>query len=152
MYYYKFTLSTDIVYLVHLTIPEHESCNIVTNRLAFLLIFTARKRICEGYAFTPVCQSFCSQGGLPQCMLGYPPQKQTPLEADIPREVDPPKQTPPWKQTPQSRHPPKADPSPAQCMLEDTVNKRAVCILLECNLVKLMIPSLVTFDHMQSFL
>ena len=30
---------------------------------------------------------------------------------------------------PQSRHP------PAQCMLGDTVNKRAVCILLECNLV-----------------
>ena len=30
--------------------------------------------------------------------------------------------------------PGKADP-PAQCMLCDTVNKRAVCILLECNLV-----------------
>ena len=28
---------------------------------------------CEGYVFTPVCQSFCSQGGLPQCMLGYHP-------------------------------------------------------------------------------
>ena len=31
---------------------------------------------------------------------------------------------------PGDRHPP-----PVQCMLGDTVNKRAVCILLECNLV-----------------
>ena len=40
------------------------------------------QRSCEGYVFTPVCQSFCSQGrgGLPQCMLGYhTPQEQTPL-------------------------------------------------------------------------
>ena len=29
--------------------------------------------------------------------------------------------------------PGKADPLPAQSMLGDTVNKRAVCILLECN-------------------
>ena len=34
-----------------------------------------------------------------------------------------------WEQAP-----PGADP-PAQCMEGDTVNKRAVCILLECNLV-----------------
>ena len=47
--------------------------------------------------------------GLPQCMLGYHPL--------------------PWEQSPWSRHP------PAQCMLRDTVNKWAVCILLECNLV-----------------
>ena len=47
----------------------------------------------------------------------------------------------PLEQTPKSRHPPRADTplgqtTPlAQCMLGDTVNKRAVCILLECNLV-----------------
>ena len=48
--------------------------------------------------------------GLPQCMLGYhtSPQDQAP---------------------PQTRHP------LAQSMLGDTVNARAVCILLECNLV-----------------
>ena len=52
-----------------------------------------------------------------------------------------------WDTTP-GRRPPEADPRPpevdtpleagtppAQCMLEDTVNKRVVCILLECNLV-----------------
>ena len=53
---------------------------------------------------------FCSQGGLPQCMLGYhPPGSRHPLR---------------------SRHPP-----PEQTMLGDTVNARAVRILLECNLV-----------------
>ena len=75
-----------------------------------LRIFTAHKRsLGQGNIFSSVCQEFCSQGGgLPQCMLGYHP---------------------PWKQAPsQSRHP------PAQCMLGDTVNKRAVCILLECNI------------------
>ena len=43
---------------------------------------------------------------------------------------------PPGPGTPRSRRSPplRADPS-MQCMLGDTVNKRAVCILLECNLV-----------------
>ena len=36
---------------------------------------------------------------------------------------------------PGSRHPPGADTTPVQCMLGDTGNKRAVRILLECNLV-----------------
>ena len=35
--------------------------------------------------------------------------------------------------TPPSRHPP-----PAQCMLGDTGNKRAIRILLECNLVQII--------------
>ena len=60
----------------------------------------------QGYVFTPVCHSGC----LPQCMLGYTPQEQTPpLGADTPS---------------------------AQCMLGDTGNKRAVRILLECILVE----------------
>ena len=32
-------------------------------------------------------------------------------------------------------HSPGADPPPEQSMLGDTVNARAICILLECNLV-----------------
>ena len=52
--------------------------------------------------------------GLPQCMLGYHP---TPGKADHS-----------GKETPRARQIP-----PAQCMLVDTVNKRAICILLECN-------------------
>ena len=74
---------------------------------------------------TGVCDSV-HRASLPQCMLGYHP----------PRE-----QTPPKEETPRSRHPPPgADPPgagtpPAQSMLGDTVNARAVRILLECNLV-----------------
>ena len=66
------------------------------------------------------CLWFCSQGGLPQCMFGY----HTPNAADPPWQGRPPlaRQTNLARQTP-----------PAQCMLGDTVNKRAVCILLECN-------------------
>ena len=37
-------------------------------------IINVRKRSCQKVMFfSPVCQSFCSQGGLPQCMLGYNP-------------------------------------------------------------------------------
>ena len=48
-------------------------------------------KACEGYVFIPVCQSFCSQGALPQCMLGYPPPEQT-----SPRSRHPPDQAPPY--------------------------------------------------------
>ena len=51
-----------------------------------------------------------------------------PPGADIPQEQTP---TPPPK-----NRPPGADTPPAQCMLGDTANKRAVRILLECILVK----------------
>ena len=68
-------------------------------------------------------------------MLGYHPPEQTPL---------PPEQTPPpGADTP---HPLGADtPPPAQSMLGDTVNARAVRILLECKLVSCVMP--VLFLH-----
>ena len=71
-----------------------------------------------------------------------PPGEQTPPRAD-----NTPEQTPPPRvdtahpthpeQTPPGADPPTADtpPSPAQSMLGDTFNVRAVPILLECNLV-----------------
>ena len=49
-----------------------------------------------------------------------PPCEQTPSGADLPPTSRPP--------------PPGCRPTPAQCMLGDTGNKRAVRILLECNL------------------
>ena len=87
---------------------------------------------------------FCSLGGLPQCMLGYHPLDQAP-----PWEQAPPQtRHPPGLGTPQTRQPPRAGtppdqapsqpgspPPPVQSMLRDTVNARAVRILLECNLV-----------------
>ena len=78
-------------------------------------------------------------------ILGAPPSEQThtplpeqtppgadttPLEADThPLEQTPPEQTPPRADTP---------PPQRQSMLGDTVNARAVRILLECNLVQSM--------------
>ena len=62
----------------------------------------------QGNIFTPVCHSFCPQGGLPQCMLGYhPPQEQNPpWEQTLPPGAySPPEQTPPSR----SRQPPGAD-------------------------------------------
>ena len=51
--------------------------------------FYRLQRSCgQGNIFTPVCHSV-HRGGLPQCMLGYPPPDQTP-----------PEQTPPWDKTP----------------------------------------------------
>ena len=70
----------------------------------------------QGNISTPVCRSV-HRGGLPQCMLGYPPPG-----ADIPPEqtpsplgADPPgADTPHWEQTPPtgSRHHPGADHPP----------------------------------------
>ena len=81
------------------------------------LLFTAHKQsLGQGNIFRSVCQEFCSRGGggLPQCMLGYPP--------------------------------PGQPPPPTQCMLGDTANKRAVCILLECNLVHHIFPVKLTIS------
>ena len=62
-------------------------------------------KLVQSYVFTRVCDSVHGVGGLLHCMLGYTSQDQAPPGADAP---------------------------PAQCMLGDTVNERAVCILLEC--------------------
>ena len=81
----------------------------------------------------------------------HPPEQgaDTPPRADTPGADTPPEQTPPrtdtpWEQTPprtdtpQSREqtPPGADNPWHRGMLGDTVNARAVSILLESNLVK----------------
>ena len=72
------------------------------------LYFYRPQRSCgQGNIFTPVCHSV-HRGGLPQCMLGYPPtgsrhppESRTPWEQNPPLEqnphlgADPPEQTPP---------------------------------------------------------
>ena len=30
-----------------------------------MLLIPPANEVCEGYVFTPICQSFCSQGGVP---------------------------------------------------------------------------------------
>ena len=71
-------------------------------------------------------------GGLPQCMMGYHPQP--PGLPQCMMGYHPLlEQTPPPPQD-QATHPGPGTP-PVQCMVGDKVNKRAECILLECNLV-----------------
>ena len=72
-------------------------------------------------------------GGLPQCMLGYHPPPPTPGPGRHPLDQVPPGTRHPQDQTPPD---PQDQASPLeQSILGDTVNERAVCILLECNLV-----------------
>ena len=40
--------------------------------------------VCESYVFTHVCQSFCSRGGLPHCMLGHTTPSHPPDQRQVP--------------------------------------------------------------------
>ena len=86
-------------------------------------LYRPQTKLRKGNVFTSVCQEFCPQGGLPQCMLGYTPlggqtpQRQTPHAGIHPGQA-PPGGSPPW-----------ADP-PSRRLLQRTVH-----ILLECILV-----------------
>ena len=85
------------------------------------------------------CLWFCSRGvcpieywdTLPPWLEAGPPSDQAPP----PPGADPWDQAPPGSRHPQDQAPPRTRHPPAQCMLGDTGNKRAVRILLECNLV-----------------
>ena len=66
----------------------------------------------------------------------HPPRSRHPPTRHPPTRHPPGPDTPPWEQAPPgSRSPRTRHPSPQQSMLRDTVNERAVCILLNCNLV-----------------
>ena len=101
-----------------------------------------------------VCLSACwdtTPPSRPPQTRHHHPRPDTPPGADTPLGADPPgEQTPPPADTPPDQahptHPPwhracseirypAHPPPPAQSMLGDTVNARAVRILLECNLV-----------------
>ena len=64
------------------------------------IFLPSANEVCKGYVFTPVCQSFCSQGGLPHCMLD------TPLGPDTPRADTPPPLPPPGTRHPLRTRPP----------------------------------------------
>ena len=80
--------------------------------------YRPQTKLQEGNVLTPVCQSFCSHGGMciPACIWGrHPPPRQT----SPGQKPHPSGQTPPWAGTPPPRRP----------LL------RTVRILLECILV-----------------
>ena len=106
------------------------------------ILLPPANEVCEGYVFTPVCQSFCSQreGVSAPIHAGIqtppPDQRQThpgtrgrhpsqtrgrPNPRDQRQAPITPTPPPDQRQTP-----------PEQCMLGDTGNKREVRILLEC--------------------
>ena len=121
-----------------------------------VLIIARKRSLGQGNIFAPVCLSVHDgrsaplhagispgpEAGTPQDQRQAPhPQKQThprgqtplgadtPPGADTPQEQTPGSRHPPREQTPQSRHP------HSRHRYGDTGNKRAVRILLECNLV-----------------
>ena len=107
-----------------------------------LVYYYRPQRSCgQGNTFTPVCHSFCSQGGvcLSACWDTTPPgPDQTIPEQTPPRDQTPPEQTPPCNQTPPGRHPPpRGADIPPGSRLQHTVYERPVRILLECILVVL---------------
>ena len=79
--------------------------------------------VCEGYVFTPVCQSFCSQGGstwagIPCPWAGTsPPSRYTPPPGRYtPGQVLPGRCTP-WAGTPPGQYNPLGRYTSWQCML-----------------------------------
>ena len=59
--------------------------------------------VCEGYVFTPVCQSFCSQGG--STWAGTPPGQVHPPQAGTPGRYTPLGSCPPPSRSPLQVHP-----------------------------------------------
>ena len=87
----------------------------------------------------------CPQGGVPDQVppkdqVHPPMSRHPPNGAEIPHPT-PQEQTPPWDQVPhwEQTTPLEQTPPLAKCMLGNTVNARAVRILLECNLVELIV-------------
>ena len=89
----------------------------------WLVFLPPANEVCEGYVFTPVCQSICSQEGcLPQCMLGYthpyPPGSRHPPPPGASRHL-------PRSRHSGNRHTPGADtPLHSPCLEIGATNRR----------------------------
>ena len=82
--------------------------------LTILFHYRPKRSFGQGYIFTPVCHSFCSQGGCGH-LTSRPPQTRPPLGPDLPRDqtspgTRPPWTRPPWDQTSPGTRPPGPDP------------------------------------------
>ena len=93
------------------------------------LFITGRNEVVAKVMFLLVSVILLMGGGLPQCMLGYPPGADTPPRSrqSVNRGVC---LSACWDTTP----PPEQNPPPGS-RLRHTVNERPVRILLECILV-----------------
>ena len=94
----------------------------------------------QGNIFTGICDSV-HRGVLPQCMLGFQPPPQDQAGTPLRPGRHPLPGTRPGRHPPGTRQAPPRDQAahpPDQSILGDTVNERAVCILLKCNLVYIM--------------
>ena len=99
------------------------------NSTRYIPIFTVRKLSLRRLCFHR-CLSVYRRGCLPHCMLGYTPCLGRHPPGRHPTGKHPQADTP-WADTPLGQAPPPwADTPPCW----DTVNKRVVRILLECNL------------------
>ena len=109
--------------------------------VSHLLLLPPATKLGQGYVFTRVCDSVHRgvsapvHAGIHTLMGRYTPRVDTlrtrgrhPPGRSHPSGRHPPGQTPP-RQTPPGQTP------PLRSACWDTVNKQAVCILLECNLV-----------------
>ena len=74
------------------------------NELYMHIITTRKRSLGQGNIFSSVCQEFCLQGGLPQCMLGCQPPWQG--DTSLARR-------PPWQGRPPT--PWQGDPPPSAC-------------------------------------
>ena len=93
-------------------------------KLSYLYHYRPQTKLRKGNVFTPVCQSFCSQGGLPSAYWDTPPWVDTPWADTSPG------------QTPLlGRHPSPADTLLSRHPHTRRLLLRMVCILLECILV-----------------
>ena len=87
------------------------------------------------------------RGGVSQTPPGHtcPPSQTPPPWADTPRADTPRADTPIWQTPPLDRHPLGLRTPPwTKYTPQDTVNARAVSILLECKLVQICVQEKIT--------
>ena len=97
-----------------------------------------KRSLGQGNIFAPVCHSVYKGWGSASMHAGIPPPRPEVGTPPGTRGRHPPGSRHPPDQTPPplgADTPPEADTPHEQCMLGDTGNKRAIRILLECNLV-----------------
>ena len=123
------------IYLLNLRLPNRIKC--ISRPLFANRTFCYRPRRSWGKViFWQASVILLNRGGVSASVhAGIPPTPSRHPQDQPPRNQAPPGSRPPRADTPQDQAPPQQQTPPAQSMLGDTINSRAVRILLECNLV-----------------